>query len=86
MRTHVSAAAPSDPLALNLRRHNSLGRGCLSMYLQVSPPVSAAQAIYYPNEYEPLTPMGRAWKTHQKTPFSGNAFKAVDKISQEALA
>jgi hypothetical protein len=84
--THVSAAAPSDLLALNLRRPNSLGRGFLSMYLQVSQHVTAGQAIFYPNECEPLTPIGRAWKTHQATPFSGSALVAVEKLSREGSA
>lgn len=83
---HVSAAAPSDPLALNLRCSNSQGHGLLSMHLQVSEHVAGAQAIFYPNEREPLSPIGRAWKTHQATPFSGTALIAVDKISPEASA
>ena len=84
--TYVCSAAPSDPLALNLRQPNSLGHGFLSIHLQVSRHVAAAQAIFYPNEGEPLTPIGRAWKTHQTTPFSGSALIAVDKISREASA
>jgi hypothetical protein len=71
---------------LNLRQPNSLGHGFLSIHLQVSRHVAAAQAIFYPNEGEPLTPIGRAWKTHQTTPFSGSALIAVDKISREASA
>ena len=56
------------------------------MYLQVSQHVTAGQAIFYPNECEPLTPIGRAWKTHQTTPFPGTALVAVDKLSTEASA
>jgi hypothetical protein len=56
------------------------------MHLQVSEHVAGAQAIFYPNEREPLSPIGRAWKTHQATPFSGTALIAVDKISPEASA
>src|SRR5260370_23938224 len=67
--THVSAAAPSDPLALNLRRHHSLGRGCLSMPLPVGPPGSPAQAIFYPHAHEPLTPMAAHGRRTRKHPF-----------------
>lgn len=84
--THVSGAAPSDPLALNLRRTNSLGGGFLSIHLQVSQHITAAQAIFYPNEHEPLTPIGRAWKSHQIRPFSGHALSAVGELSKEGSA
>jgi len=84
--THLSAAGPSDPLALNLHYQNSLGAGCISMYLQVSQHIPALQAVSYPDDHDPLTPMGRAWKTHQATPFAGAAFRPVDELTKGASA
>jgi hypothetical protein len=70
----VLAANAVDPLAADLNWSNEAGADHLSVHLQVSTFVSAADLICYPNEASPTQAMGLAWKVHLQTPWTGKAF------------
>ncbi len=69
------AAGPDDPLALACNNVNAHGSGRVSAHVQVVKGLTADSIIFYPNQANPLLPLGLAWKAEMSQPSPLKAFK-----------
>lgn len=73
---YVISASTNNQLSAN----NEMGCEKLSTNVQVRPFLCANDIIYFPNQEQTVTMLGKAWAIHLRTPYPEKAFQPVDII------